>query len=895
MGLRNSLSKLLNKLFTNSSKASEVGDNTPAPLDYEELALRQAYAESKLDKDAYNSNSGATGLFQITQKALDDYNKWNKTNYTLEDMKNDTLNLKVRDAQMENLMNASFIDKPNQSDSIRYAKALASFNHGRDNVRNALNKAKANGVDIYNSWDWLTEEYLPKETIDYINFIERGQNNSVHRNNLKYNSSKSLNLNTSNLIKNNTNMNIHDRNSLKCGGKPRKKALFGEDGTIMAAAIGVQTAMQAASTAAQIAAEQKNASMQAKSITDSATQQAKAISDANAKDIQTQEKAIQMQKDAHQDDIEQQKQIQTTLQMMAAQQNQNDIDENQKAAVKFGGKPKYKANQIKKMNKLNMFDRKRLNHTLKDYKKGNYDNLNYEVLSKAGLISENDLNVDNYRRLASMGTQSTLSYGGAGLPFKVTDGGGVIPIQVDNNGFGLYEIYGNDHEHYHKTKGGKSKTGVGFKFPDGSVVEGEGNQNSNNGELLFFTPNGAEFISKHTLRKGNKTSKFNPAEAVKQGMNPQEAFNKQEIIKSMLGLKDDGSNAKYGTYRQLRWGGRPRTKADYGNLTYLTTSLGKPINPSSIPIKGPNLGSTNGTSKFSSLVGSDFWNNYGGAIVGGAANLLTGAAQGVSNFLAGAKMANAYRTAGDKMADAYANLKTIDPSLIKDGDFDAAHALAAVQTTNLNANRDIEKIDRMGNTLKQNMKNSTLSSAALRQGFANVDDRMNQAALDANYKVKEQINKISQGNAERITEVSNENANRDTQARRDTLGYKLELAKYNNDIENEKILGVANSKANGLLQHSNALTSGFTSGVNNLTNGLNAEGQGFANAMQTKVNNDFMLDSVLLGASDANKVTYYLQHNNKSAAKALYDRLKLSTNTDDIKFVQALKDKYKFS
>ena len=114
------------------------------------------------------------------------------------------------------------------------------------------------------------------------------------------------------------------------------------------------------------------------------------------------------------------------------------------------------------------------------------------------------------------------------LPFKVIDGGGVQHIGITPEGYDLYEIYGNDHNHYHKAQGGKNKTGVGIKFAGGKVVEGEGNQNSNQGELMLVTPNDAKFISKHSI-KG-----FNPAKAVLNGMNPNDAFVYQELIKGKV-------------------------------------------------------------------------------------------------------------------------------------------------------------------------------------------------------------------------------------------------------------------------------------------------------------------------------------------------------------------------
>ena len=112
------------------------------------------------------------------------------------------------------------------------------------------------------------------------------------------------------------------------------------------------------------------------------------------------------------------------------------------------------------------------------------------------------------------------------LPFQVTDGGGVIPIGVTPEGYDLYEIIGNDHEHYHKTKGGKRKSGVGIKFGNGQIVEGEGNQNSSQGEYLLTTPDAGFFISKHSVNG------FNPAEAVNAGMSPIAAYQLQEANKT---------------------------------------------------------------------------------------------------------------------------------------------------------------------------------------------------------------------------------------------------------------------------------------------------------------------------------------------------------------------------
>lgn len=254
----------------------------------------------------------------------------------------------------------------------------------------------------------------------------------------------------------------------------------------------IMAAATLAASAANVAAQGRSASTQAKAMEDNAKAQAKAIERQTNNNNQLQQEYIQFSKEQNKLLRDQQQEIQTTLQQLAGQENMNSRLDAGKIILRNGG-------------------------------------------------------IGNKRRLTNT------FYGGASQPFRVTDGGGVLPIQVNNNGYGLYEIIGNDHKHYHKTKNGKNKTGVGIKFNDGSIVEGEGNQNSNQGELLYVTPQDAMFISKHSING------FNPTEAVKQGMHPQQAFNIQQSIKNMNGIADDGgklprrrSIAKYGILDELR-------------------------------------------------------------------------------------------------------------------------------------------------------------------------------------------------------------------------------------------------------------------------------------------------------------------------------------------------------
>lgn len=323
------------------------------------------------------------------------------------------------------------------------------------------------------------------------------------------------------------------RYKLKCGGHPRKKALLGADGAIMAAATLTAAAMNTAATASA-------AKNQANAIENSAKTQAAAIKAQTVNNTQLQQENINFTRQQNKENRDQQQAIQTTLQMLAGQQNMNDRLDKTKVAVKYGGSKNAKAVNQRKLQSLSNHNRSLLNKTIKAYNKEDYEDVDYDLLVKAGLLPEDYATDDSLtdRIEARDGTQTTF-YGGASAPFTVTDGGGVIPLNVDNNGYGLYEIYGNDHNHYHKTNSGKYKSGVGFKFNDGTVVEGEGNQNTNQGELFYVTPQDAMFISKHSING------FNPAKAVQQGMHPQEAFNIQQSIKTAKGISDDGNKTSY--------------------------------------------------------------------------------------------------------------------------------------------------------------------------------------------------------------------------------------------------------------------------------------------------------------------------------------------------------------
>jgi hypothetical protein len=187
--------KILEYIYPSEEAANTV---EAAPANYKkgltnELLQRQAYKESTFNPAAV-SPAGYKGLTQIGEGVLEDYSK--KKGGKKLDPFNPKDAVELQKFAMDDLYNADFINKPNQSDSVRIAKTLAAYNWGRGNLYNYLGEQKKKGVDIYNSYEWL--QNLPKETSDYVNKILLQKDASFNKNygkdsiNPKYKSVTSL-------------------------------------------------------------------------------------------------------------------------------------------------------------------------------------------------------------------------------------------------------------------------------------------------------------------------------------------------------------------------------------------------------------------------------------------------------------------------------------------------------------------------------------------------------------------------------------------------------------------------------------------------------------------------------------------------------------------------------
>ena len=654
-----------------------------------------------------------------------------------------------------------------------------------------------------------------------------------------------------------------DRRKLRNGGKCRRKAFLGSDGAIMAAATIAAAGITAAATAA-------SAKSQAKAMTESAKTQAQSIKDQTTNSNNLQKEQLAFTRSQNQENRQQQQDIQTTLQMLAGQENMNDRMERNKMQVRLGGKPK----------------RRRITAPF---------------------------------------------YGGA--QFQVTDGGGVIPIYTTPEGYGLYELYGNDHEHYHKTSGGKNKTGVGIKFNDGSIIEGEGNQNTNQGELLYVTPNDAMFISKHSI------DGFNPTEAVKQGVHPVQAFNIQEMLKARKGLNDDGSKAKCGKRRSIKrimggitpvidqanmtqnpnngtssvaggviYGINNSTTSPVEDINYNIAKCGKRIHLKCGGRKKARLGDNFLNDFLNNLTpsgstgtkGNNFWNNYAGATYNAIGNLLGAGISTFGNMWAAHRLGKAYNKAGNILADAYSQMHGIDMSELKMEDYAAPHTLAVIRdANNISYDPQRERIHRNSASERREINRGTLSSAARQQRLAATNDRMLQKISEVDATENNAREQIRQGNAERITQTAQANADRDVQARRDFNNQRLSLLQYNNNIENAKIAGMAQARADALTQSSTAHAQGLQSSMSAIGSGLTASAQGFSSTANGLRTDQVNRENILIGADSRNKTDYLIGNTktpgNRQQAYNLWNAWKNSSDAKLKQYASELAIAYNFS
>lgn len=152
-------------------KYLDGGVTPPGPGDKRlvnrDLLLRQLWRESRFDPQA-ESGAGAEGLAQFTGITTQELYRLGIFPQDSFDPFNPRDALRAQQSYMNYIAERPWVKGNN--DKVIQAKILAAYNMGPDALLSALNKAKDNGVNIYDNFsDFMG--YLPRETQIYVNDI----------------------------------------------------------------------------------------------------------------------------------------------------------------------------------------------------------------------------------------------------------------------------------------------------------------------------------------------------------------------------------------------------------------------------------------------------------------------------------------------------------------------------------------------------------------------------------------------------------------------------------------------------------------------------------------------------------------------------------------------------
>lgn len=559
----------------------------------------------------------------------------------------------------------------------------------------------------------------------------------------------------------------------------RQKCGFGADGALMAAATlaaaGINAAATAKSAKEQATAMKANADAQAKAQTAAARVQSDALAQQNENNTQNVANQIEAQKELQRSQNDIMQEMNLNLAMQAGRQNAQEREEQAKIVVKCGGSLRGK-------------------------------------------------------RLAGGLTLQDSNY--------------VVPV-----GQGLVLLRGGSPTHpQDQTHSNSHKNSISGRYNKGSYlkvgnkeIEAEAGGNRTTGEIIDPS-NKFVYSQRRFLPDGTS-----PVEKILAGYPKDEVALEQELTKKLLGIKNNGNKAMYGR-RYLKCGGRCRTKAEEGwapykyykdtlntsqrNLQNYYASLpGSNVMPNSdyfyddrlsvipaIPeptnngtIAGLNVSPLSNTSNTkgswwsrqtpatqSAIIGG--LTNLGGTLISALGNGIASGYMRRANNYANDVLTNARNQTRDTYIDAYNKMHGIDANgLINEDDFKATHAIANVRAGRFNINPQLAQVERDSARQLKSIRGGINSALARQRLMSDIATR-SQDARDKLYgEQTNQVEKINQNNIAQLNEVAMKNAELDTRSKTNLSALKVDVAKYNNDIENTKLQGIADATADALM------------------------------------------------------------------------------------------------
>lgn len=665
------------------------------------------------------------------------------------------------------------------------------------------------------------------------------------------------------------------RKKAKCG---RKKAALGSESAAIITAAGINAAAAAGAAAVGASATKDAANKQAQATTAAAQKQAQAIKTQTESSKEYQLQAQNFVKEQNAESRELQKDIQMQLQMLTGQQNVNDRLEVSKLVVKNGGmtKPRYSL---------------RGNNT--DFKVTDGGYMLYRGSTPEGfnLFEARGNDHEHYHKTPS-GKYKT----GVGIELKDKS---VIELEGNQKTkqgeyllqtpWALYAISKHTIDGFNPVKAVNEGIHPLLAFEKQEVkkkIKGVNDDGTPIGSPVKEHKAYAGTLIPTVLNMNNQTTPKLETDIVG-----------DTAVGVAYASKDKNQMKCGGKKRTLKCGGKVRKKADNGfeywfsnpnysalpNVAIINPSAGTTVNwgAGNITLPGNNIVTSNTTTNTTKPVttksSGSFLNNISADLMGAGlsslSNLIGAGITAGANRYSANKLAEAYNTSADLLADAYRNLRTIDLNSIKKEDYAAAHAMPALQAPISQSAAPIAAVNRQLQRRLSNAGKYSASSAAAqnRMASAEVD------AQDIKHKVysadQEQMQKIRQANAERVTQAAMQNAQNDIEAGKQFSNAYLNLLQYNNDIENQRLLGAAGALSEGATNAAGAIANAHTANATAWNNAMVNSGQSFANTLSAMATRKADLEKVMLGASGDTRSLYYANNGSYSDAKNYYNNL----------------------
>lgn len=571
----------------------------------------------------------------------------------------------------------------------------------------------------------------------------------------------------------------------------RQKCFWGEAAQAAAtlAAAGIQAAATAKAAKEQANAMKANADAQAKAQTAAAKVQSDALAQQSENNNKNVEEQINTQKELQESQNDIMKEMNLNLAMQAGKQNAQEREEQSKIIVKCGGSLRGK-------------------------------------------------------RLAG------------GLTLQ--DNNYVVPV-----GQGLVLLRGGSPTHpQDQTHSNSHKNSISGRYNKGSYlkvgnkeIEAEAGGNRTTGEIIDPS-NKFVYSQRRFLPDGTS-----PVEKLLAGYPKGEVALEQEFTKKLLGIKNNGNKAMYGR-RYMKCGGSCRkrmlpggyTIGDYKN-DYYTNQYDDGWNDSYNRIL---RGLNNPTTSIGSGNKGSWWSrqspatqnaiisgatNLGGTLIGALGNGIASGYMRRANNYANEVLTNARNQTRDTYIDAYNKMHGIDTNgLINEDDFKATHAIANIRAGRFNINPQLAQVERDSSRQLKSIRGGINSALARQRLMSDIATR-SQDARDKLYgEQTNQVEKINQNNIAQLNEVAMKNAELDSRSKQNLSALKVDVAKYNNDIENTKLQGIADATADALMGNAQgtAQTRINNAGLhaNFATNTLSGIGNSLANAGKSYYDTD---------------------------------------------------------